>query len=768
MSSRSFDLSQVHNHIDSTGAVKLDGHAASHYLDYNNFTNTPTIPTNNNQLTNGAGYTTNAGTVTSVATTVPTGFAISGSPITTSGTLAITYSAGYQGYTSTEASKLAGIESGATADQTASEILTAIKTVDGAASGLDADLLDGQHGSYYYAASNPNGYTTNTGTVTSIAATVPTGFSISGSPITSSGTLAITYSTGYQGYTSTEASKLAGIETGATADQTASEILTAIKTVDGATSGLDADLLDGQHGSYYASLASPTFTGTPAAPTAIAGTNTTQIATTAFVSTAVSNLVDAAPGTLDTLNELAAALGDDPNFATTVSNSIGTKLPLAGGTMTGAITFAAGQTFDGRDVSADGAKLDGIEAGATGDQTASEILTLIKTVDGSGSGLDADTLDGIQASSFSQTSHNHTLDGLSNTTITSNTSGEILKWNGSAWVNNTLAEAGIQPAGSYLTGNQTITLSGDLSGSGTTSINAQIAANAVGANELNVSGNGTAGQFLISDGDGSFSWSTGGASAISNVVEDTTPQLGGNLDLNSNDITGTGNINITGTISSSTIAMSNGNITGVNQLQINDPGEGVLFRGTTNVHLYAIDDATDAIMNFDNASELRRNGNKVWDEGNDGTLLKTSGGTISGNLDVTGYIDGEVTRIKSWDVRYSAQVPGTTGANTYMPNANDSWLDNSTKTIFSYSQGGAGWSGVLTTKGWNGTNYAAWQLSGTAHTSTWGELYFRDGVGGSWNTWRKVWHDGNLTQGSSLTIYNSAGTALKTINGIST
>lgn len=49
------------------------------------------------------------------------------------------------------------------------------------------------------------------------------------------------------------------------------------------------------------------------------------------------------------------------------------------------------------------------------------------------------------------TSHNHTLDGLSNTTITSNSAGEILKWNGSAWVNNTLAEAGIQPAGSYIT-----------------------------------------------------------------------------------------------------------------------------------------------------------------------------------------------------------------------------------------------------------------------------------------------------------------------------
>jgi hypothetical protein len=62
-------------------------------------------------------------------------------------------------------------------------------------------------------------------------------------------------------------------------------------------------------------------------------------ATQTYVNTAVSNLVDAAPGTLDTLNELAAALGDDPNFATTVTNSIAGKLSLAGGTMTGDIIF---------------------------------------------------------------------------------------------------------------------------------------------------------------------------------------------------------------------------------------------------------------------------------------------------------------------------------------------------------------------------------------------------------------------------------------------
>jgi len=68
-------------------------------------------------------------------------------------------------------------------------------------------------------------------------------------------------------------------------------------------------------------------------------TNTNDAATKGYVDTEVAALVDSAPGTLDTLNELAAALGDDPNFSTTITNSIATKLPLAGGTMTGAIAM---------------------------------------------------------------------------------------------------------------------------------------------------------------------------------------------------------------------------------------------------------------------------------------------------------------------------------------------------------------------------------------------------------------------------------------------
>ena len=103
-------------------------------------------------------------------------------------------------------------------------------------------------------------------------------------------------------FTNADHSKLDGIEAGATADQTKADI---------DALNINADTLDGQHGSYY----------------------------TSYADTAVAGIVDSAPGTLDTLNELAQALGDDPNFATTTATNLSQKLPKAGGTMTGDILF---------------------------------------------------------------------------------------------------------------------------------------------------------------------------------------------------------------------------------------------------------------------------------------------------------------------------------------------------------------------------------------------------------------------------------------------
>ena len=75
-----------------------------------------------------------------------------------------------------------------------------------------------------------------------------------------------------------------------------------------------------------ADLASPSFTGSPKVPTAAQGNSSQIIASTSFVQTAIAALVASAPGTLDTIKELAAALGNDPNFATTITNLIAGKL----------------------------------------------------------------------------------------------------------------------------------------------------------------------------------------------------------------------------------------------------------------------------------------------------------------------------------------------------------------------------------------------------------------------------------------------------------
>lgn len=85
-----------------------------------------------------------------------------------------------------------------------------------------------------------------------------------------------------------------------------------------------------------------TYSSLTGAPTAVSSfTNDSGYATTTYVDNEVAGIVASAPATLDTLNELAAALGDDANFSTTVTNSIATKAPLASPTFTGTVTAAA-------------------------------------------------------------------------------------------------------------------------------------------------------------------------------------------------------------------------------------------------------------------------------------------------------------------------------------------------------------------------------------------------------------------------------------------
>lgn len=90
--------------------------------------------------------------------------------------------------------------------------------------------------------------------------------------------------------------------------------------------------------SQYAPKASPTFTGTPKAPTPAVGNNTTQLATTAFVQAALKAVINGAPATLDTLKEIAAAINNDPKFSTTINNALALKAPLSSPALTGTPT----------------------------------------------------------------------------------------------------------------------------------------------------------------------------------------------------------------------------------------------------------------------------------------------------------------------------------------------------------------------------------------------------------------------------------------------
>ena len=245
--------------------------------------------------------------------------------------------------------KLDAIEPGATADQTAAEIRALVESatnsnvftnadhtkLDGIETSATADQTDAEIKTAYENNSDTNAFTDDDHT------------------------------------------KLDGIETGATADQTASQILTKVKTVDGASSGLDADLLDGQHGSYY---------GTASA----VSTNSTAIGTLTSLSSDIdvdrTNLVAA-------INELQGDINQiNSNGASANNTIIGTltqMLTSEDSDVVGAINELHTETL------ANTTKLSGIEAGANVTDTANVFASLVE-----GDGIDLDSSSGTISSAL--------------------------------------------------------------------------------------------------------------------------------------------------------------------------------------------------------------------------------------------------------------------------------------------------------------------------------------------------------------------------------
>ena len=254
---------------------------------------------------------------------------------------------------SVDGAKLDGIEAGATADQTAAEILTAIKTVDGSTSGLDADLLDGQEGSYYRDASNINAGTIGDAYLPATISSDITGNAATATTLATARTIQL--SGDVTGSTTFDGSANATI-TATVADDSHNHVTSNIdnfteevqdvvgEMVTGNTESGIAVTYNDTTGKLNFDVSDPTITLSGAVTGSATMTNLGNVTLTATV-------VD------DSHNHVISNIDD-------LQTTLDGKLPLSGGTMTGNITFNSTQTFDGRDLSVDGTKLDGIAAGA--------------------------------------------------------------------------------------------------------------------------------------------------------------------------------------------------------------------------------------------------------------------------------------------------------------------------------------------------------------------------------------------------------------------
>ena len=273
---------------------------------------------------------------------------------------------------------------------------------------------------------------------------------------------------------------------------------------------------------------------------------------------------DASSGTEDGIIEIAHRKAGSNNISARFTS---TDLKLINGTgLEVAGNISCDGTVDGRDIATDGTKLDGIESNATADQTASEILALLLTVDGSGSGLDADTLDGVASTSFLRADEDDSFIG----TITANS-------------DNTNPVIKIQGAGPNF-----IQFASDASGT-------------VDADSINFiyrSGGNTLGFERASDGNTLFSVD----------ADDGTTHFSGNLNVgNGCDVTG--NITVTGTVDGRDIATDGTKLDGIATGATNVSNTNQLTNGAgflTSVGTSNIDDDAVTFAKIQNVSATNR------------------------------------------------------------------------------------------------------------------------------------------------------------------
>ena len=293
----------------------------------------------------------------------------------------------------TDGTKLDTIETNATADQTAAEILTAIKTVDGTGSGLDADTVDGieaaaitQSGDSVALTGDVTGSTTVAADGTISVATTIAANSITLGTDTTGDYVATVTGTANEVEVTGSGGETAAVTVGLPSDVTVSNNL----TVGGYLAGPASFTID------PAGVGDNTGTVIIAGDLQVDGTTTTINSTTVTVDDLNLTL---ASGSANAAAANGAGITVDGANATITYDSTNDEWDFNKNiNITGNLILSG--TVDGRDVATDGTKLDTIETNATADQTAAEILTAIKTVDGASSGLDADLLDSQEGSYY--------------------------------------------------------------------------------------------------------------------------------------------------------------------------------------------------------------------------------------------------------------------------------------------------------------------------------------------------------------------------------
>lgn len=240
-------------------------------------------------------------------------------------------------------------------------------------------------------------------------------------------------------------------------------------------------------------------------------TLSTDAANKSYVDTSISNLINGAPATIDTLNEIATALGNDPNFATTMTNSLATKLNLSGGTMTGNIAMGSykisglGTPTTGSDATTK-TYVDGILGSATAAATSASAAATSASNAATSEANAAASYDSFDDRYLGPKSANPTLDNDGNALLTgalyfNTTANEMRVWSGSAWVG---AFSGTVSLTSGVTGVLPVA-------NGGTNTNATPTAGTVAygtGTAIAYTSAGTSGQALLSNGSSAPTWGT--------------------------------------------------------------------------------------------------------------------------------------------------------------------------------------------------------------------------------------------------------------------